>query len=126
MKRFAGLSLILASQFVARCLCFSLSHHRRSQSCSFLHYALHCSHVMSVAWQHGSVGTCNISVLCEWDSRSIDHDSVGLAQARPNNQHNRYTRGKRHEIFIAVLKCNSILIILEREFTVPIHSELQN
>ena len=80
---------------------------------------------MSVAWQRGSVGTCNISVLCEWDGRSINHDSVGLAQACPNNQHNRYTQGKRHEIFIAVLKCNSILIILEREFTVPIHSELQ-
>ena len=45
----------------------------------------------------GSVGTCNVSVSCEWDghgrsvSRSVDargpvdHASVGLARARPNN-----------------------------------------
>ena len=47
--------------------CFSLSPCRRSQSCSYHHYALslHCSH--SVAWQRGSVGTCNVSVSREWD-----------------------------------------------------------
>jgi len=50
---------------------------------------------MSMAWR-GSVGMCNVSVSCEWDKHSqlvgrlvdacvpIDHASVGLAQARPN------------------------------------------
>ena len=44
----------------------------------------------------GSVGTCNVSVSCEWDGHGqsvgrsvdargpVDHASVGLAQARPN------------------------------------------
>ena len=46
------------------------------------------------AWQRGglSVGTCNVSVSCEWDGHGrsvdacgpIDHASVGLAQAHPN------------------------------------------
>jgi len=27
----------------------------------------HCTVHMSVAWWHGSVGTCNVSVSCEWD-----------------------------------------------------------
>ena len=59
---------------------------------------------MSVAWRLGSVGTCNVSVSREWDGHGrsvgrsvdrpvgrsvdarapVDHDSVGLAQARPN------------------------------------------
>ena len=49
-----------------------------------------------MAAPRGSVGTCNVSVSHEWDGygrsvgRSVDahgpvdHDSVGLAQARPN------------------------------------------
>ena len=52
---------------------------------------------MSVAWRLGSMGTCNVSVSREWDRHGrlvgrsvdlygpIDHDSVGLAQARPNH-----------------------------------------
>ena len=64
---------------------------------------------MSVALRLGSVGTCNVSVSREWDGHGrsvgdrsvdrsvgrsvgrsvdargpVDHDSVGLAQARPN------------------------------------------
>ena len=56
----------------------------------------HCTAHMSVAWRSGSVGTCNISVSREWDGHSrsvdargpIDHDSVRLAQACPNNYYN--------------------------------------
>ena len=56
----------------------------------------HCTVHMSVAWWRGSVGTCNVSVSREWDGHGqsvgrlvsarapLDHDSVGLAQARPN------------------------------------------
>ena len=78
------------------CLCFSLSHRRRSQSCSYLHYALHCSHVVHecgmAAWQRGHVQRFSItwmgrtrSVGRSVDARApVDHDSVGLAQARPN------------------------------------------
>ena len=52
------------------------------------------------AWQLGSVSTCNVSVSREWDGHGrsvgrligrsvdargpVDHNSVGLAQARPN------------------------------------------
>ena len=59
---------------------------------STTHCTVHMSD-MSVAWRLGSVrvGTCNVSVSREWDgTRSVDargpvdHDSVGLAQARPN------------------------------------------
>ena len=55
---------------------------------------------MSVAWRLGSVGMCNVSVSREWDRHGrsvdrligwsvdargpVDHNSVGLAQARPN------------------------------------------
>ena len=68
----------LAEKSTGVSACFSLSHCRRSQSCSYHHYALslHCSH--SVAWRRGSVGTCNISVSREWDGhgrlvdRSVD------------------------------------------------------
>ena len=65
---------------------------------STTHCTVHMSD-MSVAWQLGNVGTCNVSVSREWDghgqsvSRSVgrsvdvrgpvDHDSVGLAQACP-------------------------------------------
>ena len=57
MKRFAELSLVPVSQFVVRCLSFSLSHCSRSQSYSYHHYALHCSppraHMSaSVAWSY--------------------------------------------------------------------------
>jgi len=41
------------------CLCFSLFHHRHSWSCSYHHYALHCSHERRMAWQHGGMGMCN-------------------------------------------------------------------
>ena len=49
-----------------------------------------------MALRLGSVGTCNVSVSREWDGHGrsvgrsvdargpVDHDSVGLAQARPN------------------------------------------
>ena len=97
MKRFAGLSLSFQPRSSLRvCLCFSLSHHQRSQSCSYQDYALHCSHEHGMAAPRGSVGTCNVSVSCEWDRHGrsvgqsvdahgpIDHASVGLAQARPN------------------------------------------
>ena len=54
---------------------------------------------MSVAWRLGRVCTCNVSVSREWDGHGrsvgrsvdarapVDHDSVGLAQARPNYTH---------------------------------------
>ena len=70
---------------------------------STTHCTVHMSD-MSVAWRLGSVGTCNVSVSREWDGHGrsvgrsvdrsvgrsvdargpVDHDSVGLAQARPN------------------------------------------
>ena len=70
---------------------------------STTHCTVHMSE-MSVAWRLGSVGTCNVSVSREWDGHGrsvgrpvdrsvgrsvdargpVDHDSVGLAQARPN------------------------------------------
>ena len=83
--------------------CFSLSPCRRSQSCSYHHYALslHCSH--SVAWQRGSVGTCNVSVSREWDGHGrlvgrlvdavgpVDHEivwgSLGLDGYQKNLTH---------------------------------------
>ena len=74
-------------------LCFSLSHHRRSQSCSYHHYALHCSHECGMAaWQRGHVQRISITWMGRTqlvgrsvDARGpIDHDSVGLAQAHPN------------------------------------------
>ena len=95
---FAGLSLVPASQFVARVSLLSLSHRRRSQSCSYLHYAVQCSHVVRVwhgglaAWaratfQYHVNGTDTVgrSVGRSVDARApVDHDSVGLAQVRPN------------------------------------------
>ena len=33
---------------------------------STMHCTVHMSD-MSIAWQLGSVGTCNVSVSCEWD-----------------------------------------------------------
>ena len=63
---------------------------------STTHCTVHMSD-MSVALRLGSVGTCNVSVSCEWDGHGrsvgrsvdargpVDHDSVGLAQARPNH-----------------------------------------
>ena len=77
------------------CLCFSLSHRWRSQSCSYLHYALHCSHEWHgsvAAWQRGHVqrimnGTDMVGRSVGWSVNArgpVDHDSVGLAQARPN------------------------------------------
>ena len=69
---------------------------------STTHCTVHMSD-MSVAWRLGSVGTCNVSVSREWDGHGrsvdrsvgrsvdargpVDHDSVGLAQARPNKYH---------------------------------------
>ena len=53
----------------AGCLCFSLSHRRRSRSCSYHYYTLHCSPPctwISMTWL-GSVGTCNVAVSREWD-----------------------------------------------------------
>ena len=60
---------------------------------STTHCTVHMSD-MSVARRLGSVrvGTCNVSVSREWDGHGrsvdargpVDHDSVGLAQARPN------------------------------------------
>ena len=62
---------------------------------STTHCTVHMSD-MSVAWRLGSVGTCKVSVSREWDGHGrsvgrsvdargpVDHDSVGLAQARPN------------------------------------------
>jgi len=51
------------------CLCFSLSHRRHSQSCSYHDYALHCSHergmaiknamttgIEEVIWYEGTIG----------------------------------------------------------------------
>ena len=56
---------------------------------------MHCTVHMSVAWRHRKVvwARANVSVSREWDGHSrlvnahgpIDHDSVGLTQARPNN-----------------------------------------
>ena len=102
MKRFAGLSLIPAPQFVVRVSLLFAFHRRRSRSCSYHHHAHECgitilfgwSLGMRLAWR-GSVGTCNIhvySVSREWNRHSrsvdarvpVDHASVGLAQARPN------------------------------------------
>ena len=111
MKRFAGLSFQPRSS-LRGCLCFSLSHRRRFQSCTVAISTTHCTvHMsnMSVALRLGSVGTCNVSVSREWDGHGrsvgdrsvdrsvgrsvgrsvdargpVDHDSVGLAQARPN------------------------------------------
>ena len=70
---------------------------------STTHCTVHMSD-MSVARRLDSVGTCNVSVSREWDGHGrsvgrsvgsvgrsvdargpVDHDSVGLAQARPNN-----------------------------------------
>ena len=77
------------------CLCFSLSHRRCSQSCSYHDYALHCSHDMNVAWRHRVVaweramyqyhvnGTDTVGRSVDAHG-PVDHASVGLAQARPN------------------------------------------
>ena len=69
MKRFADLSLVLASQFVLRVSLFSLSHRQRSQPCSYHHYTLHCSRECGMhiaAWQQ-SVGQ-SVS-RCTWSCR---------------------------------------------------------
>ena len=50
MKRFTGLSLVLASQFVTWVSLLFTFHRRHSQSCSYHDFALHCSH----EW-HGGV-----------------------------------------------------------------------
>ena len=61
----------------------------------------HCTvHMLDMSVRLGSVGTCNVSVSREWDGHGrsvgwspgrsvdarapVDHDSVGLTQARPN------------------------------------------
>ena len=52
------------------CLCFLLSHCRRSQSCSYHHYALHCSHECGMAaWQRGYVQ--HISITWMGQPRSV-------------------------------------------------------
>ena len=69
--------LFQSRSLLCGCLCFLLSHRRRSQSCS-CHTTTHCTVHMSMAWRHGSIGTCNLSVSREWDGhgRSISR-SVG-------------------------------------------------
>ena len=60
--------------------CFSLSPCRRSQSCSYHHYALslHCSH--SVAWQRGSVAAwARATYLCHVNGMDTVGWSVGLS-----------------------------------------------
>ena len=60
------------------CLCFSLSHHRRSQSCSYHHYALHCSHECGmVAWQCGHVQRISITWMGRTQSVSRLVDARG-------------------------------------------------
>ena len=57
----------------------------------------------------GSVGTCNVSVSREWDGHGrsvdartpVDHDSVGLPQARPN--YNQIYWAPLHEIHVITL-----------------------
>ena len=99
MKRFAGLSLVLASQFVLQAsLLFAFPSSVLSvlQLSPLLHTALFTTMHMSVAWRRGGMGMCNVSVSCEWDKHGqlvgrsvdacvpIDHASVGLTHARPN------------------------------------------
>jgi len=98
MKRFTGLSLIPASQLVARVsllfafpLSFSVS--------PLLRTALFTTMHMSVTWRD-SLAMCDISVSRDWDGHDwsvvqsvsrlvksrvpVDHASVGLAQACPH------------------------------------------
>ena len=99
-RKYEGVRWSLSrSSLAVRCAgvsAFSLSHRRRSQSCSYHDYALHCSHERGMAaWQHGAratyqyhvngMDTVGWSVGWSVDARGpVDHDSVGLAQARPN------------------------------------------
>ena len=82
----------------------------------------HCTVHMSMAWQRGSVGTCNLSVSREWDGHSrsvnargpIDHASMGLAQARPNQKCTQDFKVKvnintKHENFFPVIISHYIL-----------------
>ena len=64
------------------CLCFSLSHRRRSQSCSYLDYALHCSRVGHecgiAAWQRGHVQRISITWMGRtWSVGRLIGRSVG-------------------------------------------------
>ena len=80
----------------------------------------HCAVDMSVAWRRGSVGTCNLSVSREWDGHGqsvgrsvnacgpIDHTSMGLAQAHPNQKCTQDFKVKvninaKHENFFPVI-----------------------
>ena len=84
---------------VCGCLCFSLSHRQHSRSCSYHHYALHCSHergIVSSTLSWGSVGGLawqlrhmRVQCICitwmGW-TRSVvpvDHTSVWLTRAHP-------------------------------------------
>ena len=99
MKGFVGLSLVPASQFC----CAGVSAFRIPivgiLSLVLAITTTHCTVHMSVAWQRGSVGTCNLSVSRERDGHGrlvgrsvgrrvgwsvhargpIDHPSVGPA-----------------------------------------------
>ena len=80
MKRFAGLS---RSSLAVRCVgvsafCFPIVGVLSLVAISTTHCTVHMSD-MSVAWRLGSVGTCNISVSCEWDGHGR---SVGRLIAR--------------------------------------------
>ena len=79
------------------CLCFSLSHRRRSRSCSYHHYALHCLPPRTCTWAWHGVQRVHVHATYQYhvngtdtvgrsvDARGpVDHASVGLAQARPN------------------------------------------
>ena len=52
-----------ASQFIVSAFCFPIVGVLSLVAIT----ATHCTIHMSVAWQHGSVGTCNLSVSREWD-----------------------------------------------------------
>ena len=96
MKRFAGLSLVPASQFIVRVsLLFAFPSSAFSVLyCSYHDYALHCSHDMSRAWrcrmvawacatyQYHANGTDMVgqSVSQSVDAHGpVDHASVGFA-----------------------------------------------
>ena len=81
------------SSLAVRCACVSAFRFPIASVLSLVAITTtHCTVHMSVAWRHGSVGTCNLSVSREWDGHGqsvdvrgpVDYASVGLAQARPN------------------------------------------
>ena len=76
MKRFAGLSLVPASQ-LRGCLCFLLFHRRHSQSCNYTHCTVHIMSVGIAARQRGHVQHISIKWMGRTrpGGRSIDLDS---------------------------------------------------